>query len=291
MTELPSVGVVGAGRAGQGLALALHRAGCSVRFYGRRAVSVPAPLTLDVGPATEAPPWLSEVDVVLLAVRDDALPAAAATLAAGLAPNQVVLHLSGSQGLDALEGVRSSGAAVGSLHPLQTLVDPQAAPAALRGARAAVEGEPRALDIAERLARALGMVPFAIAGGAKALYHAAAVFASNYLVTCAAVGTRLLHAAGAPAEEAWPALRPLVEGALRNMLAAERPDEALTGPIARGDAATIERHVSALEVNDRALYRALGRATLAIARERGLEDEAAAALALRLGDDSDAGWR
>ncbi len=289
MTELPAVGVVGAGRAGQGIALALHGAGCPVRFYGRRAVAVPAPLALDVGPATQPPPWLDEVDVVLLAVRDDALPAAAATLAGALSPKHVVLHLSGSQGLDALDGVRPSGAALGSLHPLQTLVDPRAAPAALRGARAAVEGEPRALEAAERLAQALGMVPVTISGASKALYHAAAVFASNYLVTCAAVGARLMRAAGAPADEAWPALQPLVEGTLRNLLAADSPDDALTGPVARGDVATVERHVAALEAGDQGLYEELGRATLAIAAGRGLDAGAEAAVALRLRHDTDTG--
>lgn len=288
MTVRTAVGVVGAGRAGQGLALALHEAGCAVRLYGRRRVPVPSPLALDVGPAERAPPWVSQVDVILLAVRDDALLGAASVVAGAVSRTQVVLHLSGSQGLDALEALRPSGAAIGSLHPLQTLVDPQAVPAALRGARAAVEGDARAREMAERLARALGMVPFEIAGGAKALYHAAAVFASNYLVACAAVGTRLLETAGAPPHEAWPALRPLVEGTLRNLLAADVPGLALTGPVVRGDAATVGRHVAALAADDLVLYRALGRAALEIAAAR-LDGATVAALASRLCDDPRAG--
>ena len=288
MTPATAVGVVGAGRAGQGLALALHQAGCSVRLYGRRSVAVPPPLSLDVGSAERPPPWLGEVDAILLAVRDDALPGAAAVLAPAVSPAHVVLHLSGSQGLAALEALRSSGAAVGSLHPLQTLVDPYAVPAALKGARAAVEGEPRAREMAERLSRALGMVPFAIAGGAKALYHAAAVFASNYLVACAAVGARLLETAGAPPHEAWPALRPLVEGTLRNLLALESPSLALTGPVARGDAATVARHVAALTGDDLVLYRALGRTALDIAQAQ-LDPESVAALASGLRDDARSG--
>jgi len=288
VTPRTAVGVVGAGRAGQGLALALHEAGYAVRLYGRRRVSVPSPLELDVGSAEQAPPWAARVNVVLLAVRDDALPSAASILAGAVSPAQVVLHLSGSQGLDALDALRPSGAALGSLHPLQTLVDPQTVPAALRGARAAVEGDPRARKMAERIATALGMVPFEIAGGAKALYHAAAVFASNYLVTCAAVGTRLLETAGAPASEAWPALRPLVEGTLRNLLAADAPGLALTGPVARGDAATVARHVAALTADDLVLYRALGRAALEIAAER-LDAATISAIASGLRDDPGAG--
>jgi len=286
----PAVGVVGAGRAGQGLALALHEAGYSVRLYGRRWVSVPAPLTLDVGSADRPPPWVGRSDVILLAVRDDALPGSASVLATAVTPAHVVLHLSGSQGLDALDALRSTGAAIGSLHPLQTLVDPLAAPVALRGARAAVEGEPRARAAADQLARALGMVPFEIAGGAKALYHAAAVFASNYLVACAGVGTRLLEAAGAPADQAWPALRPLVEGTLRNLLAADAPGLALTGPVARGDVATVARHVDALTTDDLVLYTALGRAALEMIEDR-LDPATVAALRSGLRDDARAGRR
>src|SRR5205814_2322164 len=188
-------------------ALALARAGYTVRLHGRRKKAVPKPLELTVGPADVAPPpaWLSQAGVVILAVRDDAIPPLADALArgGGVRPEHVVLHLSGVQGQEALGSLVPSRAALGSLHPLQTIADPERAPERLKGAWAAVEGMPRAVDAAERLARALGMRPFRLTGKTKAIYHAGAVFASNYFVVVEAVAQRLLRHAGLSEVEAW----------------------------------------------------------------------------------------
>jgi predicted short-subunit dehydrogenase-like oxidoreductase (DUF2520 family) len=282
------VGVIGPGRAGVGLALALARAGYDVRLHGRAPKPVPPPLTLTVGPVDRPPPpaWLSQPGVVILAVRDDAIRPLAGMLAraAAVRAEQVVLHLSGVQGQEALGPLVSSRAALGSLHPLQTIADPERAPERLRGAWAAVEGMPRAVEAAERLARALGMRPFRIASQAKAMYHAGAVFASNYFVVVEAVAQRLLRHAGLSDAEAWQALRPLVEGTLEN-LGRHDPVAALTGPVARGDEDTIRRHVAALTGDDAALYRLLGRAALELARKRGMDDATAARVAEALATD------
>ena len=282
------VGVIGPGRAGVGLALALTRAGYDVRLHGRAAKPVPPPLTLSVGPplGDRPPAWLPQAGVVILAVRDDAIRPLADTLAraAAVRPEQVVLHLSGVQGQEALGPLVSSRAALGSLHPLQTISDPERAPERLRGAWAAVEGMPRAVDTAERLAHALGMRPFRIASQAKAMYHAGAVFASNYFVVVEAVAQRLLRHAGLSAAEAWQALRPLVEGTLENLIRHD-PVAALTGPVARGDEDTIRRHVAALTGDDATLYRLLGRAALELAQKRGMDATTAARVAEALATD------
>jgi len=287
VNDRPTVGVIGPGRAGVGLALALALAGHEVLLYGRRKKAVPEPLTLTVGPADSPPPaWIAQAGVVILAVRDDAIRFLAESLArtGAVRPDQVVLHLSGAQGQEALAPLLSSRAALGSLHPLQTIAAAERAPARLKGAWAAVEGMPRAVQAAEGLARALGLRPFHIPSEAKPIYHAGAVFASNYFVVVEAVAQRLLRLAGLSDAEAWQALRPLVAGTFDN-LTGQEPLAALTGPVARGDTATLRRHIERLSRDDALLYRALGRAALELARERGMDETTALAVADALATD------
>ena len=287
LNDRPTVGIIGPGRAGVGLALALALAGHEVLLYGRRKKAVPEPLTLTVGPADSPPPaWIAQAGVVILAVRDDAIRFLAESLArtGAVRPDQVVLHLSGAQGQEALAPLLSSRAALGSLHPLQTIAAAERAPERLKGAWAAVEGMPRAVQVAEGLARALGLRPFHIPSEAKPIYHAGAVFASNYFVVVEAVAQRLLRLAGLSDAEAWQALRPLVAGTFDN-LTGQGPLAALTGPVARGDTATLRRHIERLSRDDALLYRALGRAALELARERGMDETTALAVAAALATD------
>ena len=286
MTDRPVVGLIGPGRAGVGLALALAQAGYTVRLHGRQKKKVPPPLTLTVGDGATPPEWIGTAGVVILAVRDDGIRPLAAALAAARAITQhhVVLHLSGAQGQEALGALVTSRAALGSLHPLQTIVEPGLAPARLKGSWAAVEGMPRAIEAAERLAKDVGMRPFRIATKAKAIYHAGAVFASNYLVVVEALAQRLLRHAGMTDADAWAALRPLVEGTLENLSRAE-PKDALTGPVARGDTATIVRHLESLTLDDGRLYRELGRAALELAQKHGMDETTAEQVAEALATD------
>src|SRR5205814_2166680 len=162
-----------------------------------------------VGPGDEPPPWIAQLAVIILAVPDDAIRPLAGVLAdAGtIGSQQVVLHLSGVHGQEALGPLVGSRAALGSLHPLQTISDPERAAERLKGAWAAVEGMPRAVEAAERLAQDVGLRPFRIASQEKPMYHAGAVFASNYFVVVEAVAQRLLGHAGLTDAEAWQALR------------------------------------------------------------------------------------
>jgi len=285
----PSLGVIGPGRAGTGLALAWARAGYPVQLHGRRLKVMPVPLTLTVGAADAPPPWLDQVAVVILAVPDDAILSLAQILAdsGGIQAAHVVLHLSGSRSHEALRALAPSGAALGSLHPLQTLVEPDRAPLHLRGAWAAVEGMPRAVETAERLARAVGLRPFRLRPEDKVLYHAGAVFASNYFVVVEAIASQLLQQAGLSEADAWAALRPLVRGTLDNLVR-EGPLKALTGPVLRGDAETLTRHLGALsgDVAGGDLYRGLAAAALELARRRGLDETSAARVARALAIDS-----
>ena len=265
---------------GQGLALALTRAGAGARLVSRRIHPVVPPLSLFQGPRVEA---IRGVDLVLLAVPDDGIPELARELAAevGSATGLVVLHLSGLLDRRALVHLEPSGAGLGSFHPLQTISDPAAAPERLAGAYAGIEGDERALATGERLASLLGMIAVPVSGHAKAAYHVGAVMAANYTVALAGVAERLAGVAGVPADVAARLYLPLVRGAAANL--ADGPVAALTGPIRRGDARTVEAHLAVLSEEDRDLYRRLGREALRLARLAGLDPAAAARVEAVLG--------
>jgi predicted short-subunit dehydrogenase-like oxidoreductase (DUF2520 family) len=206
------------------------------------------------------------VEIVLLAVPDDAVQEVAASLAAtgAVTGSHTVLHLSGALGIDALAPLGASGAALGSLHPYQTLEASAEGAAGLAGAVAGVGGTPKAVSAAAALASSVGLVPVEVPEEQRGVYHAAAVFASNYLVTLAGVAEGLLGDAGMSAEQARAALGPLMSAALDKALT-DGPASALTGPVARGDAETVRRHLAALPADVRDLYRELAWAALRLA--------------------------
>lgn len=260
---MTAVGVVGPGRAGLGLGLALARAGYHVAAHSRTPRPLPSPIEATSG---GTPPWLSRVDVVLIAVPDDAIAAVAAQLARTVAigSKHAVLHLSGALDRSALVALEPSGAALGSLHPLQTLSDAASAPHRLRGAVAVTEGDARAVRVATKLARAVGLKPVAMSPASKAVYHAAGVFGSNYVVALLGVARRLLKKAGLARDVADPALLSLLRGVVDN-IGSNGVEGALTGPLARGDTETIKRHLGALAGDDAELYRLLGAAAADLA--------------------------
>jgi predicted short-subunit dehydrogenase-like oxidoreductase (DUF2520 family) len=270
------VAVIGAGRMGQGIALALSRSGAPVSLLGRTDKQVPAPLAVRVDDWGGA---CREAEVVLIATPDAAIPAVAERLLAErcLSGRQSVLHLSGLLGRDALGPLAATGAGLGSFHPLQTVADPETAQERLRGAYAGIEGDDRALAAGERLARTLGMTPVRIPTGAKAAYHAGATLVANYTVALMGMAVRLAEAAGVPAELAGRIYLPLLHGAAVN-LDRLAPAEALTGAIRRGDAGTVAAHLGALCPADRVLYAVVGLEALALSRDAGLGDAPAAEL-------------
>jgi predicted short-subunit dehydrogenase-like oxidoreductase (DUF2520 family) len=185
--------------------------------------------------------------LIVLGTPDDRIEATAAALAAAgaLRPGTWVTHLSGALGLDALEPARASGARRLALHPLQTFPDVEAALERLAGASIAVTADDEeGFALGGSLARDLGGRPFRLADERRPLYHAAAVFASNYLVTTSGVAEALLAAIGVPDPAA--ALEPLQRASLDNVRAVGA-GRALTGPVVRGDAGTIRRNLEALK--------------------------------------------
>ena len=238
--------IVGAGRAGGSLATAARRAGLEVRLAGRAAA---------LGASRDA-------DAALLCVPDGAIRTAAESIAEAVPPLRFVGHVSGAARLDALEPASAAGAATFSLHPLQTIPD---ARTDLTGCPCAIAGSnEEALEYARGLAASLEMVAFEVPEEHRAAYHAAASIASNFLVALQESAAELLAATGVP--EARELLVPLVLRTAANW--SELGADALTGPIARGDAETVERHLRALRETAPdllALYEALAERAEAIA--------------------------
>jgi predicted short-subunit dehydrogenase-like oxidoreductase (DUF2520 family) len=209
--------------------------------------------------------------ILFLAVPDGAVTEMATRIAAmGPSPDLAVVHCSGSLGLYALSALGRN--ARGSFHPLQSFPAPRDRDAFVGITIAVDANTQQLLRRLRELARNLAAKPRRVRDGERVLYHAAAVFASNYVIVAVAEGVRVLQAAGWKSEEAEGALLPLVEGVVMN-LRRRGITQALTGPVRRGDAETVARHLAALEDVD--LYRMLGLVALRIAIEAGLDPAAA----------------
>jgi predicted short-subunit dehydrogenase-like oxidoreductase (DUF2520 family) len=268
--------VIGCGRVGITWARQLAAIGGKpVGFVSRRRSSARAALEVagggrvfeDLGMAVRG------ADLVLITTPDTQIEATASALAAtqALKSGSVVLHCSGALGAEILATVRQGDVHAGSLHPLQSFAAPVQDRNPFQGIVMAAEGDPAAVDLAEDLAGRLAARFIRLPAGTKTLYHAAAVVASNYLVTLMGAALEMLAVSGMKGRDAFEILHPLVQGTLDNIQQLGIPD-ALTGPIARGDAATVERHCRDLAEHRPSLlqlYRVLGAHTLTIAEARG----------------------
>ncbi len=246
---LGALAVVGPGRLGAAISRAAADAGLTVALAGR----------------DEALDACRHSEIALLCVPDAAISEACDSIVAAVPPLRFVGHTSGATGLDALDAAARRGAEVFSLHPLQTV--PDGAASALAGAPCAIAGSsPRATEVATTIARRLGMRPFEVPERSRAAYHAAASIASNFLVALEESAAELLARAGI--EDGRELLAPLVLRTAANW--AEQGGGALTGPIARGDEATVRMHLEALRRTDPELvdlYEALAERTRELARQ------------------------
>ena len=255
--------IVGPGRAGGALAVAAFSAGHEiVGVYARRPddQAVAGLLSLVVRPIGSP---LPHADLMVIAVRDDAIAAVATQLAPLSGNIRSAVHLSGLTATSALMPLEEAGLEVGSLHPLQSLPDPETGAAALRGAHVGVTGPESLARTLFALAESLGATPFLIPDDTKPLYHAAAAASANYVIAALALGAELFRAAGVD-----PAVsRPLVEAVIANTFDLGAA-ASLTGPIARGDVGTVRDQVAAVaaEVPQRVdVFKAMGRVTATMA--------------------------
>lgn len=269
-----SVSFVGAGRVGSSLARSLQARGFQVGALVRRTLAraQEAVRVVGGGEASTDAADAAAADVVFLTVPDSAIESVCADLGArGLwRCEHTVVHCSGALSLAVLEPAANAGAAILSLHPMQSVADPVSGARSMIGSFFGVEGCPRGLAVGERLVQALDGHALRIAPGGKAAYHAAAVMVSNYLVAIMDLGCELFVQAGLPREEAATALLPLAKGTLANIENQGIPG-ALTGPIERGDVTTVAGHLRVLDENGglRQIYSLLGARLVQLAAQKG----------------------
>ncbi len=267
------IAVVGAGRVGTALAILLRDAGHRiVAVAGGSGTPDRAARYLPGVPVRDAAGAARDAGVVLIGTPDAQIaPACEAMSRAGaLGEGQTVAHLSGATGLDALASARSAGAETLCVHPLQTCPDVESGLRRIPGSAFAITAaSDDACTLGEQLARDAGGRPFRLADDAKPIYHAAAVFASNYLIAITALAEELERSADVP--DPLGALLPLERATLDNV-AMLGPGSALTGPALRGDAGTVERNLAALAKHAPhaiASYVALADLTLDLAQRGG----------------------
>ncbi len=258
--------IVGPGRLGCAMALALQRAGHRVAAQARAGSSLGRAKGRLLQCDSFAP---READLVFLTVPDRAIAEVARSRASEFHRGQVVAHCSGALGLSVLSPASARGAHVGSLHPLCAIPNPTAT---LAGAFASVDGDSRATRALSGLAREIGLTPFRLAPRRRALYHAATAMASNGLVALADEAAGMLAACGVPRTKALRALVPLMRSAVSGLEREGLPG-ALSGPIARGDAAVVEAHLTALattrSLTAPLLYRALSATLVRLSSQLG----------------------
>lgn len=233
---------MGPGRAGMSLAMAFVAAGHEVvGVVGRTSESANAgaamvgatPLTLDDP--------LPAGDLLVIATRDGAIAPVVEALAGKESDVDAAVHVSGLTSVNVLGPLRTQGMLIGSFHPLQTLPNPEAGAARLAGAYIAITADEPLRPRLEQLAADIGATPFLLEDRDKALYHAAAAAAANFPLAALAMAEDLFAEAGVP----WDAARPLVEAVVANAFDLG-PRAALTGPVARGDVATVAAQLQAV---------------------------------------------
>lgn len=271
---MTTLNIVGAGHVGRALGRLFYTRGVfavqDVKTRGSDSAR-DAVAFIGAGTPVDGHGVMRPADVWMLAVADDAIAAVAAALAQSVPmAGAVVFHCSGAKASTELDALRRAGALVASVHPVRSFADPIAVAAAFDGTFCGVEGDAAALAVLLPAFEAIGARPVQIDPAAKTVYHAAAVFASNYLVTVMDAALRAYQAAGIPADVARELARPLASETLSNVLRLG-PEAALSGPIARGDAATVARQHAAVAAWDGptgALYDALATATWDLARRK-----------------------
>lgn len=245
----PSIAIIGPGRAGSALARALSEAGYPIAaIHGRNPENArQLAAELDARTTQTAAGALDLAEVTVLAVPDDVIAPLADDIAQSLCASDAksAVHLSGAQDRTPLAPLKAAGIRTAVFHPLQTFrKDPQAV-INIAGSTIGIDADPPLRDLLWWMAIHIGGDPFDLMGIDRVRYHAAAVLVANYTVTLLADAETLAQQAGLDAGLAHRGLVSLLNGTVNN-LRATTPRDALTGPAARGDDHTIQRHLDAL---------------------------------------------
>lgn len=268
-----TIGVVGTGRVGSVLGAALARAGHTVvAAYAVSAESrARAERLLPGVPLRPADEVVRNAGVALIATPDDVLADVVAGLAAAgaFSPGQLVVHVCGRYGLEVLEPAAAAGALPLALHPVMTFAGAPEDLQRLTGSTFGVTAPELLRPVAEALVIDMAGEPVWVPAAARPIYHAALVYAANNVVTLTTSAAQVLSEAGItdPARLLGPLLGASLDNALR------RGDQAMTGPVSRGDAGTVRVHLAALRAQAPELvapYIALARLTAERALQAGM---------------------
>ncbi len=266
------LGFIGAGTVGSNMALRLAAKGYPVVAVSSRS-HIRAEKLAKAIPGCRAVNNQTVADkatLVLITTPDDIIGNIVAEV--NWHHRQSVVHCSGADSTAVLEPARKSGVMVGTFHPLQTFTRDKETIENISGTTFAIEAEEPLLTILKDMATALDGRWIVLKAGDKVIYHAAAVMACNYVVTLVKLATDLWATIGIPQQEARRALLPLLLGTIHNIETTPILSGCLTGPIARGDAGTIKKHLDALEEAAPELltaYRELGCQTIPLALDKG----------------------
>ncbi|HEV7475824.1 MAG TPA: Rossmann-like and DUF2520 domain-containing protein [Pyrinomonadaceae bacterium] len=299
-TPKPSVSIIGAGRLGQALALGLQSSGYPIlALVARRHQKAEKAVALLGNTVETSPPLalatsrlvdLPSAALTIIATPDDVIEETAGRLA-GLQrgrAERTILHTSGALSSAVLAPLAEVGFQTGSIHPLIAVNDSASGAAAFSGTYFCLEGTRKAIKLARTIVDDLGGNSFTIKPESKALYHAAAVMASPHLAALFDLAISMLGACGLGRRDAQKVLMPLLESTVNN-LKTSTPQQALTGTFARGDLATVRKHLSAMTENDVAqaieIYKLLGLRSLQLAGKSGLDPERAKMIRELLKDD------
>ena len=242
-----TIGFIGAGKVGTALAVQLSSKGYPVIAVASRTMQSAQKLAGSV-PGCKAYENVQQIadnaGLIFITTPDDTIEPVAAKIKWN--KGNLVVHCSGAGSLDILEVALKTGAQVGAIHPLQSFANVEQAIKNIPGSTFAIEGDGPIVDLLTEIAKALDGKAIVLGAGNKVLYHAAAVMACNYFVTLMKLSTDIWQGFGVDSNEAIQALSPLVQGTINNLINVGLPNS-LTGPIARGDVGTIQKHIDAFK--------------------------------------------
>lgn len=282
---MKTLNIIGSGRVGRACGRMWARAGVfeiQDVLTRSRASAGEAVKFIGAGRAVGHLDEMRGADVWMIATRDDAIVPSCRTLAGSgkITPDDIVFHVSGATPSSDLQPLKESGALIASVHPIKTFTDPETAVQTFPGTFCSVEGDAEALKVLKPAFEKIGAKLFDIIPELKPVYHAGGVFSCNYLVALIEAALRAHEKAGIPRAASLEALEPMVRETV-DAIFDRGPAKALTGPISRGDAATVKRQLAAVSSWDAemgALYRGLGLVAVALAEADQRIDAQRAAL-------------
>ncbi len=272
------ISIIGAGRLGGALAIALSKKGFKIEKLAARKTGGAQRLAALI----ESKPLIINSDefftifsdVIFITTQDSEIETVARLLEEELTTRPIIFHTSGALSSEILKNLRNVGCPVASLHPLISVSDAVRGAGKFAKAYFCVEGDAEAVAVGEEIVRSLGGCSFSIDARYKTLYHAAAVTACGHLIALIDAAIEMLTKCGLKPSDAQEILLPLIKSTVEN-LETQTTAASLTGTFARADAATFDRHLATLRENVAPeiieIYLQLGARSIPLAAAQGAD--------------------